>query len=226
MRAALALAAALAALTGAAAASGAPEREATVHAGDYLVFEGTAVRCLLDGDDRGKLDGPVALHCFTVDPAVERRVLAIGGLPFGRPGSYAVHATLWGGSVLVKVIRSSKGAFQGIPTVYEKMVARRNDTARNAPRRYAIDTGSFTLVNGRIPRVRVRPGDVVRVAGSQLVCRLGRASTGAPAMGCALEDEGRLVEGAHGLLIADAGAAIAVAGRSGIRAAVTRYHGR
>ncbi len=184
------------------------------------------MRCLLDDDDNAKVDGPVALHCFAVDPAVERRMLAAGGLSFGGPGSYAVHGTLWGGSVLTKVARSSKGAFQGIPPVYEKVVARRKDTVTPAPRRYAIALGTFTFVNGRIPRVQVRAGDVVRVAGSHLVCRLGHDSTGAPAMGCALEDSGGLVEGAHGFLIADVGAAIAVAAKSGIRATVTRYHGR
>lgn len=226
MRIALALAVALTALVGAVAAAAAPERVTTLRNGDYLVFEGTRVRCLLDDDDAGKLRGPVALHCFAVDPAVERRVLAAGGLPFGRPGSYAVHGTLWGGSVLTKVIVSSRGALKGIPTVYEKVVARRVDTAGSAPRRYSIALGTFTLVNGRVPRLRVRAGDVVRVAESRLVCRLGHASTGAPAMGCALEDSAGLVQGAHGFLIADLGAAIADAGKSGIRPVVTRYHGR
>jgi hypothetical protein len=226
VRVALVLAMALSALVGAVAVAAAPERATTLRQGDYLVFEGTKVRCLLDGDDGGKVRGPVAIHCFAVDPAVERRVLAVGGLPFGRPGSYAVHGTLWGGSVLTKVSKSSRGAFQGIPTVYEKVVARRGDTAANAPRRYSIELGAFTLVNGRVPRLRVRAGDVVRVAKSRLVCRLGHDSTGAPAMGCALEGSGGLVRGAHGFLIADVGAAIADAGESGIVPAVTRYHGR
>jgi hypothetical protein len=128
--------------------------------------------------------------------------------------------------VLTKVIKSRSGAVQGIPTVYETVVARRGDTAANAPRRYSIDLGAFTLVNGRVPRLRVRAGDVVRVAKSRLVCRLGHASTGAPAMGCALEDSGGLVRGAHGFLIADVAASIANAGKSGIVPAVTRYHGR
>lgn len=227
MRAVLSLATALAVLAGAAAvAAAAPERSVTMRAGTYLVVSGTRVRCLLDDDDAGAVRGPVALHCFAVDPTVERRVLEAGGLPFGRPGSYAAHGTLWGGSLLTKAIRSSRGAFQGIPTVFERLVARRGDTAADAPRRYSIDLGSFVLVNGGVPRLVVRAGDVVRVAGSRLTCRLGHDTTGAPAMGCALEGPGGLVRGAHGFLIADVGAALTVSETAGIRALVTRSHGR
>ena len=48
------------------------------------------------------------------------------------------------------------------------------------------------------------------------------------AIGDAIDDEGAagVVQGAHGFLIAYHGAAIADAGKSGIRPAVTRYHVR
>lgn len=227
MRAVLSLAAILATFAVAASvAAASATRTVTMRDGDTLVVAGTDVRCLLDGDGEGVLRGPVALHCVTVDPAVERRVLTVGGLPFGRPASYAVHASLWGAAILTRVIPSPKGDFQGIPTVYERIVTQRADTVAGAPRRYSIDLGRFTLVNGRVPRVVVRAGDVVRVAGSRLTCRVGRDSTGATAMGCALEDPAGLVRGAHGILVAEVGAALTVSEATGIRPLVTRYHGR
>ena len=191
-----------------------------------LVLAGTRMRCLLDLDyDRD--DRPVGVRCLVANPEEEAILRGTGIPPQAVAGSYAVHATYWGAALLTRAKRSAKSA-NGVTLAYEEIVARRKDTLRTAPRRYGIFLQRVVFNSNPLRRTTVRLGDFVRFAGTKLMCSFARSTKGVPTVACLLVDANRTpISGAHGLLLADTAAAIAVADATrGLHPLVIREHGR